>query len=120
MVVVTFGEMSGAERWLQETKCPFPYYRDPTRALYCHLGLKRSIKNVWNTSTLRFYGCESAKGTPLPHSYSDIEDDPHQMGGDFILDKDFKIVFIYRSKTPSDRPVVNEVLEALKYTIESD
>lgn len=41
VVVVTFGEMSGAERWLQETKCPFPYYRDPTRALYHHLGLRR-------------------------------------------------------------------------------
>lgn len=114
MVVVTFGEMSGAERWLQETKCPFPYYRDPTRALYNHLGLRRSIKKVWNTSTLRFYGCESAKGTPLPQSYSDIEDDPHQMGGDFILNKDLKIVFVYRSKTPSDRPGVDEVLEALK------
>lgn len=84
------------------------------------LYLNRSVKKVWNTSTLRFYGCESAKGTPLPQSYSDVEDDPHQMGGDFILDKNLKMVFIYRSKTPSDRPVVDEVLEALKHTRESD
>lgn len=45
VVVVTFGEMSGAGRWLKETKCPFPYYQDPTRALYRYLGLKRYVRH---------------------------------------------------------------------------
>ena len=82
--------------------------------------MNRSIKQVWNTATLRFYGCESAKGTPLPEGYSDIEDDPHQMGGDFILNKDSKLMFLYQSRTPSDRPSVDEVIEALKHVTQSD
>lgn len=99
-------------------KVPFSLLQRPhkgTLSFYHHLGLRRSVKQVWNTATLRFYGCESAKGTPLPEAYSDIEDDPHQMGGDFMLDKDSKLVFIYRSKRPNDRPSVDEVLEIVKH-----
>lgn len=77
--------------------------------------LNRSIKQVWNTETLKFYGSEAAKGTPLPQGYSNIKDDPHQMGGDFIVFKDFKLKFVYRSKTPSDRPSVDQVLEVLSH-----
>lgn len=75
--------------------------------------LNSSIKQVWNTETLKFYGSEAAKGTVLPKGYSGIEDDPHQMGGDFIVYKDFKLKFVYRCKTPSDRPSVDQVLEVL-------
>lgn len=115
VVVVTFGEMAGAALWLKETNCPFPYYQDPTRALYQNFGLKRSIKQVWNTETLNFYGSEAAKGTVIPEGYSNIKDDPHQMGGDFIVYKDFKLKFVYRCKTPSDRPSVDQVLKVLSH-----
>ncbi|XP_042218984.1 uncharacterized protein LOC121864128 isoform X1 [Homarus americanus] len=114
VVVVTFGVMSGAERWRLETACPFPYYTDPSHALYQLLGLKRSVASVWNTATLSYYGAQIAKGIPLPESYTDIEDDPHQMGGDFILDKQSKLQFVYRSKVPNDRPSVDLILTALK------
>lgn len=113
MVVVTFGEMSGAEQWLLETKCPFPYYREPSRALYQALGLKRSVESVWSTTTLSYYGAQMAKGTPLPKGYKDVKDDLHQMGGDFILDKHSTLQFVYRSKTPNDRPSVDQILAVL-------
>ncbi|KAK4319943.1 hypothetical protein Pmani_009145 [Petrolisthes manimaculis] len=113
VVVVTFGEERGAVRWQQETKCPFQYYRDQTRSLYTFLGLRRSVKAVWNTATLSYYGSEVAKGTPLPQSYTDLEDDPHQMGGDFIFDSNATLKFVYRSKTASDRPSVDHILQAI-------
>lgn len=79
--------------------------------------LNRSVKNVWSTETLRYYGSKAARGTPLPQGYSDIKDDPHQMGGDFIIDNDVKLKFVYRSKTPSDRPSVDQILEVLNHGI---
>ncbi|KAK8749896.1 hypothetical protein OTU49_015116 [Cherax quadricarinatus] len=108
--------MSGAERWLDETKCPFPYYSEPSRSLYQLLGLKRSIKNVWNTVTIGYYGAQMAKGISLPKGYTNIKDDPHQMGGDFILDKHSQLKFVYRSKVPADRPSVDLILAALENT----
>lgn len=116
VVVITFGDMSGAERWLDETKCPFPYYSEPSRSLYQLLGLKRSIKNVWNTVTIGYYGAQMAKGISLPKGYTNIKDDPHQMGGDFILDKHSQLKFVYRSKVPADRPSVDLILTALENT----
>lgn len=79
--------------------------------------LNRSVKNVWSTETLRYYGSKAARGTPLPQGYSNIKDDPHQMGGDFIIDNDVKLKFVYRSKTPSDRPSVDQILEVLNHGI---
>lgn len=113
VAVVTFGEETGAVRWQRETQCTFPYLRDQSRALYHHLGIKRSVKQVWNISTLSFYGGEKARGTPLPASYTDIEDDPHQMGGDVIVDRSATVKFIYRSKMPHDRPSVDLILHTL-------
>lgn len=114
MVVVTFGSLSGAQRWLSETKCPFPYYSEPTSSIYQLLGLKRSVGSVWNTATLSYYGAQVAKGISLPQAYTDIKDDPHQMGGDFLLNKHSQVQFIYRSKVPSDRPSVDLILSALR------
>lgn len=114
VVVLTFGEMSGARRWLEETHCLFPYFTEPTLSMYQKLGLKRSIVSVWNPAALGFYGAQMAKGTPLPKAYADIEDDPHQMGGDFIVDRHAKLEFIYHSKVPSDRPSVDLILASLK------
>ncbi|XP_064083612.1 uncharacterized protein LOC135199463 isoform X3 [Macrobrachium nipponense] len=113
VVVVTFGDVVGAERWLLETNCPFPYFTNPSRALYKALGLRRSIDLVWNAASLSYYGGKLAKNEPLPQAYADIKDDPHQMGGDFILDKEGRLLFAYRSKTPSDRPSVDLIIKAL-------
>ena len=75
--------------------------------------LFRSIELVWNATTLSFYGEKLAKSEPLPQAYADIEDDPHQMGGDFILDNQGKLLFAYRSKVPNDRPAVDLILQTL-------
>ena len=50
----------------------------------------------------------------LPKAYKDIHDDPHQMGGNFIIDVEtFKILYTFKSKTPPDRPLCEELLKKL-------
>lgn len=110
---MTFGYMSGAKRWLQATKCPFPYYVNPSRDLYKTLGLRRAIACVWSERALNYYGAMLAKNEPLPEVFTDIEDDLHQMGGDFILDNQGKVLFPYWSKVPTDRPSVDLILQTL-------
>jgi len=36
-----------------------------------------------------------------------------QLGGDFVLDAQRRLLFAYRSADPSDRPTVRQLLDAL-------
>ncbi|KXJ22224.1 hypothetical protein AC249_AIPGENE22205 [Exaiptasia diaphana] len=103
---------SGAKKWLEQTQCPFPMFIDNNRQLYKSLGLKRSVSKVWNTSTLIYYAEEKKKGRPLIGIFE--EDDPTQMGGDFIVDSQGNMKLVYRSKVANDRPTVKELLQALE------
>ena len=42
------------------------------------------------------------------------EDDPTQMGGDFVFDRDGKLALVYRSKVSTDRPSVEGLLKCVK------
>lgn len=42
------------------------------------------------------------------------EEDLLQLGGDFVLDRNRRIVFAYRSKEPTDRPGVRELIDAVR------
>ncbi|XP_020915345.1 uncharacterized protein LOC110252835 [Exaiptasia diaphana] len=112
IVIVSFGNLSGAKKWLEQTQCPFPMFIDNNRQLYKSLGLKRSVSKVWNTSTLIYYAEEKKKGRPLIGIFE--EDDPTQMGGDFIVDSQGNMKLVYRSKVANDRPTVKELLQALE------
>ena len=112
---VTFGEMKGAKQWIDDTKLTkFSLLVDQKRVLYKFFDLKRSFSRVWSTKTLIYYAEQLKINRDLPKAYSDIHDDPHQMGGNFIIDIDtFKVVYAYRSKIPPDRPSCNELLEKI-------
>lgn len=122
--MVSFGHQIGANRWISEnfkssSEFKFEMITDPNRILYKLFDLKKSYYKVWNTDCLSYYGEQLALSRQLPKAYHDVEDDPHQMGGNFILEYDsgdsnsFKIVYIYKSKTPNDRPSVQELLDFL-------
>ena len=72
------------------------------------------MKAVWNIKTMCYYGSKVAAGEKLPKTHTDIHDDPHQMGGDFIINKQGKLVMVYKSKMPSDRPPVDLILSRLQ------
>lgn len=110
-MVVSFGERHGALLWRQETSCPYPVLLDGSRQLYKLLGFKKSVSRVYCVKTLAYYADQKAAGRAFPKPYEDVVDDPYQMGGNIVLDKDGKIVFVYRSKTASDRPSITALLQ---------
>jgi len=87
-VLVSFGEMNGALR--------------------C---------KVWCTDSLVYYAEQLNFKRQLPKAYEDVEDDPHQMGGNIVLqveDSVYKAVYIHRSKSPPDRPTPNELIDFIQ------
>lgn len=42
MLVVSFGELKGAQQWLAETECPFPMLLDPQRKVEVFLRILTS------------------------------------------------------------------------------
>ena len=93
---------------------------DQQRELYKFFSLKRSFLKVWNSQTLDYYAEQLASKRELPKSYKDVEDDPHQMGGDFLYQVneafEFKLVLDYKSKTPVDRPTSNQLIASISST----
>ena len=111
VIVVSFGVKEGAENWLKETQTSFKMILDEDRVLYRHFGMKRSIKSVFNSGVLRVYGERKAQNIELPKAMLGIEDDPLQMGGDFTVNvKNGKVIKLYVSKTPHDRPSIQQIM----------
>ena len=123
IVLVSFGEEKGARRWLNEN-FPDPntfkleLIVDTSRTLYRLFGVRRSFHKVWSSECLTYYAEQVTLGRDLPKAYKDIDDDPHQMGGNFIVEFDpstnqFRAVYVYKSKTPNDRPTSEQLLKFL-------
>lgn len=112
VVIISFGNVKGARKWLQDTKCEFRMFVDPERQLYNALGLKRSVAKVWSISALIYYAEQKRANRKLVAMFE--EDDPTQMGGDFVFDKNGKLVLIHRSKVSTDRPSVENLLECVR------
>jgi hypothetical protein len=94
------------------------------RSLYKRFNLPKSYSKVWSAETLVYYAEQVKQKRELPKAYQDVEDDPHQLGGNYILqfnEKDdrsnegllFRTVFSYPSKNPPDRPSASQLLEFL-------
>lgn len=114
VVLVSFGHLSGALQWLEDTQSVFPIYLDQNRTIYSLLGLPRSIAKAFGMQAMSYYGCALAKGDEIPTFFAN--DDAQQLGGDFILIEDaheFRFSMVYRSQSSSDRPEVQSLIESL-------
>ncbi len=99
--------------FLQEQPLPFPLLADPEGAAYRAFGLGRTS---WATMlrpdvVLRYLGLLWRGWRPRTASAGE---DLLQLGGDFVLDAKGRVVFAYRSREPTDRPAVGELVEALR------
>lgn len=113
ILIVSFGEERGAENWLKETQCPFDMVLDSERNIYKAFGLERSVSRVWSIACMVYYTEQLLLGRDLPKPMENVHDDPQQMGGDFILDKQGVLKMVYRSKYSSDRPTVDHLLKTI-------
>ena len=122
IVCVSFGNDIGANRWLNQnvSSSQLKMITDEKRTLYKLLGLSKSFLKVWHSETLIYYSEQVVLNRELPKAYEDIQDDPHQLGGNFILeikntymDQTFKMIYAYKSRNPPDRPSPKSLLEFL-------
>lgn len=114
IVVISFGSPIGVRMWLEETGCPFDVLCDEKREVYKSLGLKTSVSKVWNIEMVTYYAEQLASNKQLHKKYENVEDDPLQMGGDFILDKNGSLALVHASTISTDRPAVEKIVTTLK------
>lgn len=110
VLLISFGADREARAWLRETGAPFRLLEDPGRDVYKRYGLQRSWLGSWNLKTLWRYIQLMARG----RRWRGIRGDSAQLGGDFIVDRQGTIQLTYRSKDPTDRPSVGDLLVALR------
>ena len=109
VIAISFGTLYWANVWLQETGAPFPLLLDPERAAYHAYGLQSSVFRSWVPRNLWYYVKAVAQGRELLGKRGD----PHQLGGDFIVDPHGRIRLAHPSHDPTDRPDVNKLLQVL-------
>jgi peroxiredoxin len=109
IVTVSFGTAYWANAWLQETQSPFPFLVDPERVAYHAYGLESSLWRSWSPATLRYYATAKAQ----KRETFEKRGDPHQLGGDFIIDAQGIIHMAHPSREPVDRPSVADILAIL-------
>lgn len=115
VVTVSFGTPYWAQVWLQETQSPFPFLVDADRAAYHAFGLKSSVFSSWSPANLWYY----AKAVLEKRETFGKRGDPHQLGGDFIIDARGIIRLAHPSSEPTDRPTMEKILTTLQKINES-
>jgi peroxiredoxin len=99
--------------FLRGQPLPFLLVADPERATYRAFGLGRtSWATVLRPGVVLRYLRLLFRGWRLrPASPSE---DVLQLGGDFVLDGQGRLVYVYRSADPTDRPTIEALLQAVR------
>lgn len=112
VLVVTLSRPAVLSAYLKENPWPFDVVGDPELQGYRAFGLERAH---WRTylkpRVILGYLRLLFSGWKLRMPYQD--EDVHQLGGDFILDENRRLAFQFRSKEPTDRPGMDELLGIL-------
>jgi hypothetical protein len=113
VLVISFGNPEAIEGFRKRLGLPFPVASDPEQRAYRDYGIgKTSFRGVWGPRVLWKYLKLMLRGEKLQH---DTETrDVYQLGGDFLLDADGKVLFAHVSRSPVDRPEVRRILDALE------
>lgn len=110
IVVITQGDASQAETFRQSHDIPFPCLADPQRRAYAAYGLSRGSVLQILGPRVWWRGIQAArKGFGLGKPVGD----PRQMPGVFIVNREGKICFAYRSRDASDNPPNDLLLASL-------
>ena len=110
IVLIANYDRETAMNWLIETNVDFPFYLDQTSAVYRALDFPVSSLKSWHIYTLWWYLKKAFQGhsIPLPRGDEDIS----QLGGNIIVNKEGKILFLHRCERPDDRPTIGQLFDA--------
>jgi hypothetical protein len=96
-------------QYVAKRPSPVPILADPERKVYAALGLGRTTwarllrpRIAWRYLKL-IAGGERVRRVPEG-------EDPLQTGGDFLVSRDGRVLWAYRSEDPTDRPSIDELL----------
>ncbi len=112
MLVATFAPVERIPGYREQLGLTYEVASDPERLAYRAYGLERgSTWQVWHPRVWLRYARLLAAGKRL--SLPTGRDDIHQLGGDFVIDSEGRLVFEHRSHRPDDRPTVSRLLGAV-------
>ncbi len=112
LLVVTMTQPAFLAAFLKETAWPFPFVTDPTLAAYREFGLERArLRSFFRGGVLGGYLRLIARGY-IPRRPIQGED-VRQLGGEFILDENRKLIFAFRSDDPTKHPRIDELMKLL-------
>jgi hypothetical protein len=90
-----------------------PVVCDPDRAAYRAFGLERAGWLAFFRPRVLlgyFRGMRRGYGLKKPYPGEDVR----QLGGDFVLDRERRVVLAHPSADPTDRPAVGDLLRAVR------
>jgi hypothetical protein len=111
-LVVSQAKPEVLSRYIERQKWSAPVVSDPERAAYAAFGLERTR---WLTflkpRVLWGYLRGMMKGYRVKKPVAG--EDVLQLGGDFLVSRDQKLIFAYRSADPTDRPSLVALMRAI-------
>jgi AhpC/TSA antioxidant enzyme len=90
-----------------------PILCDPERAAYRYFGLDRGRWSMYFRSGVLLRYLRLIFTGWRPHR-GEAEEDMLQLGGDFILSSDRRLVYAYRSNDPADRPTARVLVDQVQ------
>jgi hypothetical protein len=93
-----------------------PILCDPERIAYALFGFGR--RSGWLALARPTYWMRLLRALRRGRRLRGVHEDPHQLGGDAVLDPGLRLRWIYRSRFPADRPTVEDVRMALREAAE--
>ena len=109
VVLVTFTRRRNLRGFRARLGLRIPVLADETRAVYAAYGLGRGPWwRGYGVRTLRTYARLLRGGARLER----LREDTLQLGGDFVVDGDGRLAYIFRSTGPDDRPTVDDLVAA--------
>lgn len=112
VALVTFTDEAALRDYVARHQLGFLALRDPDRSAYRAFGLGRgSLARVWGWRAARRYASlirrDGIGALRRP------TEDSLQLGGDFVVDAEGRLVWGHWSEGPDDRPAVDELVAAV-------
>ena len=116
VVAVSMSRPDGLVRYLAERALPFPLLADPERQAYVALGMGRTTVWRWLRPGIAWRYLKAVLRGGRIRRIPEGED-ALQTGGDFLVGRDRRLVWVYASPDPTDRPTVEQLLQAARVQV---
>ncbi len=114
VVAISFTKPQRVAAYLAGHPLPCVVAADPEFAAYRAFGLGRTSWATFLRPLVMFrYVRQMVRGW-MPEKPGEGED-LLQLGGDFVLDAEQRVQFIYRSREPTDRPSADTIVKAITH-----